>query len=84
MNKKIAAALLTLALLVPLAGHAQGVYRSNNTSNVISSERVYLGVKYGEVSLEVDSDDGDREKAAISTITWRWSSSTPKPCRQKS
>ena len=64
MKKNIAAALLTLAMLVPLTSHAQGLYRSNNTSNVISSGKVYLGVKYGEVSLELDASGGEREGVA--------------------
>ena len=55
MNKNIVAALLTLAMLVPLTGHAQGLYRSNNTSTTIGAGKVYLGVKAG--ILTIDSDD---------------------------
>jgi opacity protein-like surface antigen len=64
MNKKIAAALLALVVLVPLTGYAQGNYRSNNTSRVISSNKVYLGVKFGQVSLELDVSGSDRESVA--------------------
>ena len=64
MNKNIAAALLVLVVLVPLTGNAQSYYRSNNTSRVISSNKVYLGVKFGQVSLELDVSGADREDVA--------------------
>lgn len=64
MNKNIAAVMLALVVLVPLTGNAQSNYRSNNTSRVISSNKVYLGVKFGQVSLELDTSGADREDVA--------------------
>lgn len=54
MKKNIAAAVLTLVMLVPIAGHAAGVYRSNNSSSAFGAAKVYLGVKGGILSLESD------------------------------
>jgi len=59
MKKNIAAAVLTLAMLVPLTGNAAGTYRSNNTSGTISAGKVYLGLKYGVMTLEYEDASGD-------------------------
>lgn len=59
MKNKIAAVVLTLALLAPLTGNAASTYRSNNTTSAIGATKVYLGVKYGLLTLEFDDADSD-------------------------
>lgn len=54
MNKNIAAALLTLGLLVPIAGNAAGNYRSNNSPAAFGGSKVYLALKAGVLSLDSD------------------------------
>jgi opacity protein-like surface antigen len=54
MKNKIAAVVLTLAMLVPLTGNAATTYRSNNSPSAIGATKVYLGVKYGVLTIEPD------------------------------
>ena len=54
MKNKIAAVVLTLAMLVPLTGNAAS-YRSNNTTSALSATKTYLGVKYGVLTIEPDT-----------------------------
>jgi opacity protein-like surface antigen len=59
MKNKIAAVVLTLAMLVPATSYAAGSYRSNNTTSTIGSTKVYLGVKYGVLTIEPDTSGAD-------------------------
>lgn len=59
MKNKFAAVVLTLALLVPLTSHAAGSYRSNNTTSVVGTTKVYLGVKYGVLTIAPDVSGAD-------------------------
>jgi len=59
MKKKIAAVVLTLAMLVPASSYAAGSYRSNNTTSAIGATKVYLGVKYGVLTIEPDASGAD-------------------------
>ena len=59
MKNKIAAVVLTLAMLVPATSYAAGSYRSNNTTSAIGSTKVYLGVKYGVLTIEPDISGAD-------------------------
>ena len=59
MKNKIAAVVLTLAMLVPATSYAAGSYRSNNTTSAIGSTKVYLGVKYGVLTIEPDAAGAD-------------------------
>jgi opacity protein-like surface antigen len=59
MKNKIAAVVLTLAMLVPLTGNAAGTYRSNNTTSIIGATKVYLGVKYGVLTIESDASGSE-------------------------
>lgn len=59
MKNKIAAVVLTLAMLVPLTGNAATTYRSNNTPTTIGANKVYLGVKYGVLTIAPDISGAD-------------------------
>lgn len=56
MKKNIAAAVLMLTMLVPIAGHAQGYYRGSSSS-AFGGTKVYLGVKGGLMKLQSDGFD---------------------------
>ncbi len=58
MRKQIAAFVLVLGMLVPVVGNAQGVYRSNN-EDVFGDTKVYLGVKYGLLTVDPDVSGAD-------------------------
>ncbi len=61
MRKNIAIAVLALALLIPAASNAAGLYRGSSRGNVIAGE-VYLGLKYGSLAIDDGvsiSDDAD-------------------------
>ena len=59
MKKYIAAAVLTLVMLIPVAGHAASYYRGNNNASAFGATKVYLGVKGGLLSLEGDAFGAD-------------------------
>ena len=59
MKNKIAAVVLTMAMLVPLTGNAAATYRSNNTTSAIGATKVYLGVKFGVLTVEPDASGAD-------------------------
>lgn len=54
MKKNIAAAVLTLVMLVPIAGHAAGTYRGNSSAGAFGATKVYLTAKAGLLSLDSD------------------------------
>ena len=59
MKNKIAVVVLTLAMLVPVTSYAAGSYRSNSTTSAIGATKVYLGVKYGVLTIEPDASGAD-------------------------
>jgi len=59
MKRNIAVAVLMLAMLVPLTGNAQGLYRSNNTTSIVGATKVYLGVKAGVMNIDSDESGTD-------------------------
>ena len=59
MKNKIAAVVLILAVLAPVTSYAAGSYRSNNTTNAIGATKVYLGIKYGVLTIEPDAAGAD-------------------------
>ena len=58
MTKNIAIAVLALALLVPAASNAAGLYRGSSRGNAFAGE-VYLGLKYGSLVIDDGVSTGD-------------------------
>lgn len=59
MKRKLAAALLALAFLVPLSANAQSPYRSSASSGLVNTNKVYLGLKYGILTVSPDASGSD-------------------------
>ena len=58
MTKQFAAFTLILGMLLPVIGNAQGVYRGDG-NDAVGAYKVYLGVKYGLVTVDPDVPGAD-------------------------
>ena len=76
MTKQFAAFTLILGMLLPVIGNAQGVYRGNG-NDAVGAYKVYLGVKYGLVTVDPDvpGADGPPRAGHAACVRRRWSGS---------